>query len=120
MSYGFASIHPEKFPDDRLDQQQWFGLIGTIPELRRVDSIELVIPFLGGKVQMRVDGAELIRDGSRVGLFVWQNGKICVDGPHSMFPMAQRIAQALGAHVFDDDTGEELLEVPNDAEANPL
>ncbi len=114
MSYGFASIHPENFPDDRLDQQWWFALIATLPELRRIDSLEVVIPFLGGKVRVRVDGAELIRDGSRVGLFVWQNGKICVDGPYSMFPMAQRIAQALGARVFDDDSGEELLEVPDD------
>ena len=65
-------------------------------------------------MRIQVNGAELIRDGSRVGLFVWQNGKICVDGPYSMFPMAQRIARALGARVFDDDTGDELLEVPDE------
>jgi len=53
MSYGFAAIHPEKFPDERLDQQQWFALIGTIPELRRIDSIERVIPSLGARCGYR-------------------------------------------------------------------
>jgi hypothetical protein len=79
VSYGFASIRREKFPDDRLDQQQWFALIGAIPELRRVDSVEAVNPFTKSKIRMHVDGAEFIRAGSRVGLFVWQDGKICVD-----------------------------------------
>ena len=114
MSCGFAAIRKEKFPDELLDQQRWFSLISEIPELRRVDTVEGRNPLTKGKMLIPVNGAELIRDGARVGLFVWQRGKICVDGPYSMFPMAQRIAQALEARVFDDDTGEELLEVPDD------
>ena len=62
---------------------------------------------------IRVNGAEMIQDGARVGLFVWQDGEICVDGPYSMFQMAQHIAQALGARIVDD-CGDELVKVPDD------
>jgi hypothetical protein len=113
MSYGFASIRKEQFPQQRLDQQAWFRLIGEIPELRRVDTLEAIHPLTKSKMLFRVNGAEMIQGGARVGLFVWQDGEIRVDGPYSMFPVAQRIAQALGAQVVDD-CGEELLEVPDD------
>ena len=113
MAYGFASIRKQKFPEERLDQQAWFRLIGEIPQLRRVDTIEGIHPLTKSKILIRVNGAEMIQDGARVGLFVWQDGQICVDGPHSMFPMAQRIAQALGAQVVDE-CGEELLKVPDE------
>jgi hypothetical protein len=113
MSYGFASIRKEKFPDELLDQQNWFQVVGEIPELRRVDTVEAIHPLTKSKMLMRVCGAELVKDRVRVGLFVWQNGEIFVDGPYSMFPMAQRIAQAMGARVVDD-CGDELLKAPDD------
>ena len=113
MAHGFAFIRKEKFPDELLDRQRWLGLINEIPELRLVETVEGINPLTRSKMIMRVDGAELICQGTRVGLFVWRNGEIAVDGLYSMFPMAQRIAQELGARVVDD-AGDELLNVPDD------
>ena len=112
MASVFANIRKEN-PDESIDQQTWSGLIGEISGLRRIDTVEGIHPLTKSKILIRLIGAEMIQDGARVGLFFWQDGEICVDGPYSMFPMAQRIAQALGARVVDD-SGDELLEVPDD------
>jgi hypothetical protein len=107
--FGFASIQKENFPDELIDKQRWFRLVGQIPELRPIDVLHLQNPFTGERISVQVDGAELIRDGQREGVFLWEKGEIFVDGPESMLPWAQRIARALGARVFDD-IGDEFFE----------
>ena len=103
---GFATIRKDSFPKEALDRQRWRSLIGEFPELRRLEFLKI-----GSESYPAPDSAELIKDGEVVGLFVWENGQIYVDGPYSMFPLAKGIAEILDARVFDD-TGEEMLETP--------
>ena len=106
---GFASIRKDGFPDERLDQQRWRSLIGEFPELRKTESLTV-----GTEKFIAPDSAELVDDaGLRVGVFIWENGQIFVDGPYSMFPLAKGIAEILDAYVFDD-SGDEMVEVPED------
>jgi hypothetical protein len=106
---GFATIRKQDFPNDPLDQVRWRSLIGEFPELRRIDSLTL-----GGQEYATPDSAELIDEtGKPIGLFVWENGQIYVDGPYSVFPLAKGIAEILEACVFDD-AGDEMVEAPED------
>lgn len=106
---GFATIRKEEFPDEHLDCERWRSLIGEFPELRRVDVLTLA-----SSVYDVPDSAELLDEaGGRVGMFIWENGQIYVDGPYSMFPLAKCIADILDAYVFDD-AGDEMVEVPED------
>ena len=85
------------------------SLIGEFPELRRIDSLSV-----GSRVLRIPDSAELVDEsGKAIGVFVWENGQIYVDGPYSMFSVAKCIADILDAYVFDD-AGDELMEVPDE------
>ncbi len=55
----------------------------------------------------------MVQDGVAVGFFIFEQGQIYVDGPYSMFDLANCIADILDAKVFDD-AGDELVEVPHD------
>ena len=104
--FGFATIRKEEFPNQQLDRVRWRSLIGEFPELRRIDFLDL----FDGRYQVP-DSAELIENGQKVGLFLWENGQIYVDGPYSMFPLAKSIAEILDARVFDS-YGDEMIEAP--------
>lgn len=107
---GFATIRKDGFPDEQLDRKRWLALIGEFPELRRVDTLTL------GSERYDITGsAELLQDGERIGMFIWERGQIYVDGPYSMIELARTIAEILDAQVFDD-AGDEMLEVPVDNE----
>ena len=109
---GFATIRKDGFPKERLDQQRWHSLIGEFPELRRMEFLTA-----GSERIPAPDSAHLVEDGKVTGAFIWDNGQIYVDGPHSMFPLAKGIAEILDASVYDD-AGDEIVEIPtNDDEA---
>ena len=107
---GFAAIRKDGFPDEQLDRKRWLALIGEFTELRRVDTLTV-----GSERYDYSGSAELLRNGERVGMFIWERGQVCVDGPYSMFTLAQTIAEILDARVFDV-AGDEMLEVPADDE----
>ena len=104
--FGFATIRKEGFPNQQLDRVRWRSLIGEFPELRRIDFLDLY----DGRYEVP-DSAELIENGKKVGLFLWENGQIYVDGPYSMFALAKGIAGILDAKVFDS-YGDEMIVAP--------
>jgi hypothetical protein len=106
---GFATIRKDGFPKEWLDQQRWRSLIGEFPELKRIETISI-----GPQTHLVPESAEMVDEaGQRIGVFLWENGQIYVDGPFSMFPLAKGIAEILDAYVFND-AGDEMLEVPED------
>jgi hypothetical protein len=107
--FGFAVIRKPRFPEESLDVNKWRRFIRDTRELRPLDSLMIL-----GQKHPIADGAELIEEGNRVGVFVWEQGQIYVDGPNSMIPIANAIAKALDANLYDD-SGEPMIESSEEA-----
>ncbi len=97
---GFATIRKDNFPREHLDRIRWIALIGEFHELRPIDPM-----VVDGSHYDITGSAEWTGEDGSPGMFIYEAGQIYVDGPNSMFPLAQCIADI-------DDAGDEMLEPP--------
>ena len=100
-----AVIAAREYPERHLDKAAWSAFRDAEPLLRRIDEIHEVNPFTKEPLVLSCPGsAEVVRGTEVVGLMIWEDGRILVDGdPEILTPLAIRCATALGAEVQDED-----------------
>lgn len=103
--FGYGVITMSTHPDAKISKSAWLGFVRAEPKLRLLDSFQGINPFTREPVVFDVPGsAEVVHDGTAVGKFIWQDGRIFADGDEAVLtPIALRCAKALAADFQDED-----------------
>jgi hypothetical protein len=106
---GYGLITTRDWPDTRLDYAAWLAFRQSQPGFRPVEQLRLINPFTKEPFVVPSPGsADVIQDGTMHGRFIWEDGRILLDGdPDVLTPLARLCADALGAELQDED-GDDL------------
>lgn len=102
---GYGIITLPNYPEAKLSRAAWLDFVHGEALLKARDSFSGINPFTREPVVFDVPGsAQVVQNGTAVGMFIWQDGRVFADGDEAVLtPIALRCAKALNARFEDED-----------------